>query len=425
MKVDADYSVGQVPSFYRGNPLIEALPPILGRAELERLLLVRPSLDIKEVRALDYNLRIHALGEIETLYIPRNEVPHIESAISQMIRSGYMRRNPIISSTTQDIYTARERMRMQGGAHATLPPCLIVTALSGTGKTRTIRIILSLLPQVIRHRKYGGKRFAHTQITYLSLDAPISGSPQGLLLRAFSAIDKALGLKGVNSYANQFGRAKISVDQKIEVFAQLASTFHLGILHIDDLQRLTDKDAKQGQQVLALLIQLANVVKVPLIFSGTHKMSRIFAGSVEAARRVSSGETIDLPLPDGPEDAHFTLLVKALEMLQVMDMPVAFDATWRAELFRLSRGIPAVLVSIISGAQRIALRAGAAGVTLDHVRSAYDQNCGLLKPALEALRMGDQKSFLVYEDLLPSRPQLEVEHTRLYNAGRRSSAMAA
>ncbi|WP_081767043.1 ATP-binding protein [Hylemonella gracilis] len=421
MKTKATYTTDGLPEFYLNNPLIEALPSIMSRDELESTLLTPPSASVAEARRLPPHLRIHAMSALDSLFVPRPELVAIESEIGLLMRSGYLRRNPTLGSTTKEIYTARERMRMQGGQFSPLPPCLMVTALSGSGKSRSIRSILSLTPQVIRHTRYAGKPFSHTQITWLSLDAPINGSPRGLLLRAFAAVDRALGLDGPASYVSQYGRVKMSVDQKIEEFAQIATTFHLGLLHIDDLQRLTEAGRKQGSQVLNLLIQLANVVKVPLVFSGTHQMARVIAGSLEAARRSSSGGIEDLPLPKTSGDVHFRLLVKALSTHQYMDEPVPFDQSWEKKLFELSLGLPAVLISVVTQAQKIALREGARRLELDHLDQAFEKNCGLLKPALQALRSEDPNRFLIYEDLLPSKTQLAAEHARIFKSTRPST----
>lgn len=418
MKTKATYSKLGLPAFYLGNPLIEALPPILSPEALDALLLNRPSTDLSEIRRLPSHARVHAMADLDSLFVPRPELATIESEISLLLRSGYLRRNPMLSSTMKETYSVRERMRRQGGLVSPLPPCLMVTALSGSGKSRSIRSILSLTPQVILHGNYAGRRLARTQITWLSLDAPINGSPRGLLLRAFSAVDRALNIKGSMSYVSQLGRSKTSVDQKIEEFAQIASTYNIGLLHIDDLQRLTDGGNKQGALVINMLIQLANVVKVPLVFSGTHQMVRALSGSLEAARRSSSGGIEDLPLPANCNDPHFMLLVQALSAHQYLDTPVEFDALWRQKLFDLTLGLPAILISVVTQAQKMALREGATSLELSHLDRAFEKNCALLKPALQALRGNDPNRFQSYEDLLPAKAQLEIEDALLFKSKR-------
>jgi hypothetical protein len=416
--VEASYATKYLPPHYRGNPLIEALPQILSPKEAEDLLLNRPVANLTEIRDLPAHIRLHAMTELDALYVPRPDLAEMESDIGLLMRSGYLRRNPTLAATIKDIDTTRERMKIQGGRFSSLPDCLLVTALSGTGKTRAIRSILSLTPQVIHHKKYNGNRFAQKQIAWLSLDAPISGSPRGLMLRFFASVDRALELTGPMSYANQYGRVRMPIDKQIEEFAQVAATYHIGLIHIDDLQRLWDGGKAQGRQVVDMLIQLTNVVKVPLVFSGTHQLVRVLAGSLEVARRCSSGGHIDFPLPTSAKDPHFRLLVMALSAHQYLDEVVEFDTAWAEKLFELTLGLPAVMICVFTQAQKMALRANARKLKLEHLDAAFERHCSLLKPALQVLRSNDPLRFQAYEDLLPAKAQLDLENARLYKASR-------
>lgn len=414
----AHYQPLNQPSMYRGNPLIEALPPILAPDEVEDLLLIRPEFEVSRVRALPLHVRAHEAVALGSLYIPRSEMVDIEAEISLLLRGGYVRRNPVLAKTRQDIATVRhrwrssskatrERLDAQGASESPLPPCFVVTGLSGTGKSRGIRAILALYPQVILHSLYEHKRLRETQITWISVDAPINGSVQGFLLRMFAAVDRALGIQGgPASYVQQFGRAKVSIDQKIEELAQIAATYHIGLLHIDDLQRLAEVHSSKATQVLNVIIQLANVVRVPLVLSGTPKMAEILATSLEAARRTSSAGGQDLSLPESAQDPHFCTMMQALESFQWLDQAVVIDGAWRQKLFAYSRGLPAILISLFTNAQKYAARRGAKVLTMAHIDMAYQKNCELIHPALEALRSNNPTRFGDYEDLQPTRVQI-------------------
>ncbi len=104
-----------------------------------------------------------------------------------------------------------------------------------------------------------------------------------------------------------------------------------------------------------------------------------------------------------------------------MDEPVPFDQTWEQKLFDLSLGLPAVLVTVVTHAQKLALREGARRLELSHLDRAFEKNCALLKPALQALRSEDPNRYLIYEDLLPAKTQLDAEHARIFKATRSSA----
>lgn len=94
MKTKARYSTVGLPTFYHGNPLIEALPPIMSREELESALLSPPSASVSEARQLPPHVRIHAMSALDSLFVPRPELVAIESEISLLIRSGYPTKPP-------------------------------------------------------------------------------------------------------------------------------------------------------------------------------------------------------------------------------------------------------------------------------------------------------------------------------------------
>lgn len=384
-------------------------------------LLHRPDMDIKAIRKLPTHIRLHWLLEILDFFVPRPEVIDIEQEVSVMIRQGYIRRNPTRRSAQHAQYTVADRMRAQGALGSPLPPCLMVAALSGSGKTRSLYTVLSQIPQTIRHGVYDGQRLGITQICWLSLDAPISGSSQGLILRMFGALDAALGLTGSSSYVQQFGKSRKSVDEKIELFARAASTYKLGLLHIDDLQRLVDGGLGTGRQVLNLLIQLANVVQVPLVLSGTYRMANLVATSFEASRRTTSAGYIDMLPPKDHQDEHFTAMCIALFKHQILTEQIKLDESMLKTLFDLSVGLPAVLVTVFYHAQKLALKNDIPRLSETLLRDAFDQNCMLLKPALAALKGSNPDRYHAYEDLLPPRAEIERLQTMRFKATRNHS----
>jgi hypothetical protein len=85
MRVAADYHSAFLPQAYLGNPLIEALPPILVPEDAESLLLLQPHLDMEMVRSLPRHLRPHEMTPLEGLFVPRPEVRSIEPTIARRI----------------------------------------------------------------------------------------------------------------------------------------------------------------------------------------------------------------------------------------------------------------------------------------------------------------------------------------------------
>lgn len=410
MIINATYQCQGLPKIYRGNPLVEALPPILEPSAVRKNLTRRPSFDIAEIRQLPLHLRLHEAAGIEDMFVPRPETTDIEAEVSCLLRGGYVPRAEVVTRiiTPGDVQSILEAQRELS---APMPRCLLLTGLSGSGKTRTVRLVLSLIPQSIVHSAYAGRPFPVVQVNWLSVDAPVNGSIQGLLDRVFTAFDRVLHLSGDLSYREQW-QGKAPIDRKIGALAQIASTYRLGLLHIDDLQRLTETGAKASQMALNLIIQWSNVVRVPLLLSGTHKAVELLASSFEAGRRAGSAGEEEFCLAESPEDPHFGQLMKALSYCQWLDRPIALDMDIQNAIFGFTQALPGPLLTLWRGAHKQAAKEKATGLELRHFEAAYAKDLRVLHPALEALRSRQADRFQLYEDLLPKNAAILQAHQR-------------
>lgn len=407
MRAPAKYSSEGLPNRYRGHPFIEALPPILSPQEAARLLLAQPDMNIEELLQLPPHLRAHELDALDRLYIPRREIVKLESDIAILMRSGYLKRDPRLVKYTEHLDSTRSRMRNQRGDTSPQATCMVVQAASGAGKTRGIQAVLSMTPQTIIHSEYAGTSLREVQIAWISVQCPINGSVAALEMRIFAAIDAALGQTGAaHSYFQHFSNTRMSIDQRLEHLAQLAATYHLGLLHIDDLQRLTEVREQQSTMLFNLIIQLSNVVKVPLVFSGTEQMARAVASSFEAARRSTVGGIVNLELPESVEDPHFRAMVGAFFRYQLVRQPLELTEDIFQKIFEMTLGIPAAFIAMFKHAQRLALDQGGATMTAKHLDESFAVACEWIAPALEALRSGSLNRYRLYEDLLSARMQM-------------------
>src|SRR5207253_2269761 len=88
----ATYNASPV-SIYRGNMLIEALPPIMSKAEVIARLALRPPYDPTE-RTLAPELRLHQVEVVRRFFVPLNVHVELEQQLSRSLRVGYLARNP-------------------------------------------------------------------------------------------------------------------------------------------------------------------------------------------------------------------------------------------------------------------------------------------------------------------------------------------
>lgn len=401
----ATYSTLDLPAQYHGNPLIECLPLISDPKAVINKLIAKPNLNLTLSRKSPVHIRVHDVEELETLFVPEPALAVFESDIGILLRRGLKRRHPFSADTQRYLDGLREQMRIQHGFENPLAGIYLVTGISGRGKTRGIRAVLSTYPVAVRHESYKSKSFLQTQVVWMSIDAPVSGSIRGLLLRLFAALDKALGLSGPNSYFSQYARSRLSYDVQIELFAQAAATHFVGVIHIDDLQRVWEANKNQRDLIYAFIIQLSNVARIPLVLSGTHKMTRLLALSIETARRSASSGSLDLSLPTNSKDKFFVALVTALFKYQWVEKPLLLDENLCEKIFWWTQGVTAVVVALYIRSQKIALREGGETFSINHLQQAY-RSMEVLHPALAALRSRDKHRLTRYQDLLPSRIQM-------------------
>ncbi|MFR6258805.1 MAG: AAA family ATPase, partial [Anaerovoracaceae bacterium] len=91
---------------------------------------------------------------------------------------------------TEDIFYNKPQNLQDAKAQA---ECFSVLGEPGMGKTLTIKKVLSLFPQVIRHTEYQGRPFEHEQIVYVTIESPANNSPRGACLQLLAAVDELLG----------------------------------------------------------------------------------------------------------------------------------------------------------------------------------------------------------------------------------------
>jgi hypothetical protein len=179
---------------YRGNPLIEALPPILSEAEFVTLVSEYPAFD-KTEKDLDASLRLHCVERILKYFQPLSSHIALEQQVSRIIRQGYLARNPIRPEYAARLRQINRAMRQTGNdtleylsQYVSTPSSasgFTIIGVSGVGKSTAIERILRLYPQVILHTEYQGPLNLY-QIVWLKLDCPHAGSLKGLFTEFFN-----------------------------------------------------------------------------------------------------------------------------------------------------------------------------------------------------------------------------------------------
>lgn len=396
---NARYQSEGLPKAMVGNPLIEALDPMKTpeATVTEDLVCLPTEFDHDYIRSLSMQARLLDMRTFDALYYPPDIAGDFAQCVDMMIRHAYAQRNPIEPAVMEDLYDVRHLMRLQGARGTTLAGMVLLVGSSGMGKTRLVRTVLSRMAQGITHTSYRGSPFNATQVTWISVDAPIRGSLKGLMLRLLASLDEATGLKGTPAAYEQ-SHENDSVDNLIGVFATAAANHHLGVLHIDDLQRIATLRS-QKHDALQFIVQLANAVKCPVIFSGTPDIEEIYASQFEAIRRMCSGGYFQLRR----SQEFGERLINAAFKLQWTDTPVKPTETDIAAIRRYTQDITSVILLLHKESQRLALQNGHSQVTPNHYRTIYKTVLKPMHGALKALREGGNSADAMYEQKIPGR----------------------
>jgi hypothetical protein len=395
--VEAEY-IEQMIEEYKGNPFIEALPPIYSKDEVVDKLIVYPIYNSKE-RMLDSHLRVHMVQRLFQCFQPLQVHLDLESRISRVIRQGYLARNPFrpeYAASLQDGYRMIQNLNLDlcsNKRFRTTAAGFTIIGVSGMGKTTAVNRILATMPQIIVHSEYRGVKFSMCQLVWLKLDCPYDGSIKGLCMEFFSKVDSLLG----TDYYKKHVTGRHTVDSMLSIMSQVARHTGLGMLVIDEIQHL--KQAKSGgsEKMLNFFVTLVNTIGVPVVLIGTTKAMSVLQSEFRQARR-GSGQG-DMVWERLQKDSNWDLLMGALWDYQWTKKEVPFTQEISDVMYEESQGIIDIAVKLYAMAQIRAIYSGIEEINPELIRQVARENLKLVQPMLEALKSGDMRRISQYEDI--------------------------
>lgn len=401
--VQAVYKASEVTQ-YTGNPLIEALPPLLDRRQLKDGLsgqiVFRPT-DV----FLDGQTRIHVISQLlDGFFQPLSRHIELESKLSIMLRQGYVGRNMATGELNAHIQNGYERV-MQGDLDVfrfehveSTAKSLAFIGCSGSGKTSSINRILATYPQLVYHEKYN-----FTQIVFLKIDCPHDGSLKSLCHNFFREIDAVLA----TNYVRRYVEKRHSVETLIAMMSHIANTHAIGLLVIDEVQHLKVRHSGGAERMLNFFVTLVNEISVPVVMVGTPKARPIFELDLRSARRGAGFGSIfwePLSKPVGQQEISrtewgaFTNRLWKYQWLAKASPEVSDEIrdTW----YDLSQGIMDVVIKLFVLSQIRAVVTGIERITATLMKKVYEDELKPIHPMISALRSGDADKIAEYSDLM-------------------------
>ena len=419
MQIKAEYFEQEVPEF-QNNPLTEPLPQLWTKEEvIEALSYFPPYSD--EHREKSEPARLHMLENAREFFVPNGKHLEVHHAISNMLRRGYVQRNPIMwgywLQQQENIDKLADDLKKQPFPSSKARGFAMI-GVGGTGKSTTVEKILQMYPQVILHSKYKDQEFMLKQLVWLKLDCPRNGSLKSLCLHFFEAVDDILETE----YRKRYGTRHRTLDELLIDMTRIASNHCLGVLVIDEIQDLNEAKSGGDSSMLSFFVHLENRIGVPFILVGTPQAIPILSGQFRQARRVSEQgdiiwnrmseikEEFESVEEDDDEDYVEVESNSNLPIILVSDEQQV-DPVWQdfvqtlwtyqyvkhvtqlkenllkdkraRTLYSVSKGIPAVALTIFVLAQRRAITQGVEKITSGIIRSVFHDSQNLIKSMLD------------------------------------------
>ncbi|WP_232774541.1 ATP-binding protein [Brevibacillus sp. AF8] len=405
-QMNAEYQEQIVPE-NKGNPFIEAIPSRLSIDDIYDHLYSVPKY-CGNHSTLTVEERLELVQQIKpSFWLPLT--PHFERYrnIYTMIKIGYQSRNPMTAMYQRHLSVGYGNILAHGtnpdgtnllGHLQTAKQCAEI-GLSGMGKSKTYDKLLQLFfPQVIHHTRYQGSALPCKQVVWLKIECPSNRSIGALCRNFYYAVDEILGTTYYEDLAEKDGRAEVLAKR----MAKVAGLINLGVLVIDEIQRVNRAHSGGDEKMIDFITELTNSIGVPIIMIGTFKAMYLFKTCLANCRR---------GVPDGyaenitdrmKENWEWEQFIESLWDLQYTKNITALTPQLKASMYYHTLGIPDFAVKLFMHVQsHVILYSENEHITVSMIDEVANKTLRLVQPIFERIRKGEDVDPVEFEDLKP------------------------
>jgi AAA domain len=402
---------------YAGNPFQEALPPYLTTDQA--ILRLKHYPEFREsYRKASNEIRSQLIQSSMRFFTPLDIHIDLYRRFSNLIRVGYLGRNPLFDFSRKKTLLQLNTFDQYEDQYEPAKDEISSTAagfhlagISGIGKSFSLNRILNLFPQVIHHSNYRGRDFTHSQLVWLKIDCPFDGNPRGLCISFYKTVDALLG----TTYKNKYVKDRRLQDELLSDMVTVAGNHYVGVLVIDEIQRLSLAKSGGANKLLNFFVQLVNDIGIPVVLVGTYKALEVLSIEFSYMRR-GTGQG-DLIWDRMENDRQWQVFVRSLFKAQYTrksfraddQIPLSKEDKQRNKktqtlsdvLYEETQGITDLAVKVYMFAQERAIDSGTEIVNAQIIRSVAKDKFGMLRDVLKALRYGDKRALYRFEDVYP------------------------
>jgi hypothetical protein len=397
--VQARYQTSDIPE-YRGNPLIEALPPIVrDDTEVMGAMSVAPMFSVDE-RKLAPAIRRELVSRLNGLFIPLP--PHFQllERLSTNLRRSYLWRNPMLAQTQAYLHRKGACLSPETlAARAAAGSVLFIKGISGIGKsTGTEACLRALGPCVIEHHNYQRKPLAETQIVWLKVSCPEDRSLKSLCIAILAAAEGALG--GRAQYTCEYlDDPRATAGTAVRGVMQCLANHHVGILVIDEVQNLFSSKGQAAIELLNFLLRLRDESGIGFVVCGTYASLQLLQNTFRIGRRIAAGGVTEFIRPTAGNDPEWMSFCEILWAYQWVKAPGEFSLGAALQLFDLTQGIRGLAVPLMIRAQEDAMADQSECVTPSSLLASWNRHFKQLDPPISALRDNSPEALAKWDDL--------------------------
>jgi hypothetical protein len=385
------------------------------------------------------HLRLHSIQNALQCFVPLPVHLDLEQRFSRTIRGGYQNRNPFSLSYWRNIEEGCKQLdssvsQVRNSARP-VPVGFTIIGFPGVGKSTSVEAILSLYPQVIFHQRYTNRDFHVAQIVWLKLECPHNGSTKGLCINFFQLLDQLLGTR----YRHNYGGGRRTADELLPNMARVAAMHGVGVLVIDEINRLSGSSSGGAASMLSFFVQLTNSLGIPVVLVGTYKARFVLSGEFHQIRRgtgqgdlvwdrMEEGKWIETqvklrknrPKTNNKERLGvWQLFLESIWTYQYTAVPVPLTSELSHVLYEETQGITDFAAKVYMLAQiRTIVTASDPEhevLTADIIRSVARDSLKQAQPVLSALRRNDTRFLHTVPDVNPMRSiSILIRHTTNY-----------